>query len=248
VKEYRPHQFIQQKGKWKSANLKLNVSIHAYRHLPFRLDEIELGATAMFTLGEKEKMPSAIIGRRSFLAGSVALGVVFAELYTERLQPLPAEAASAGLPKTVTIVEFTDAGKRISSTTVVRIMKTEDEWKKQLSPASFEVTRHAGTERPYTSENPNEHAKGVFRCICCETALFDCSTKFESGTGWPSFWAPIAKENVLETTDSSLGMVRTEVSCRLCVAHLGHVFADGPRPTGLRYCMNSVAMRFAKAT
>jgi len=202
----------------------------------------------MFTLDEKDKMPSAIIGRRSFLAGSVALGVVLAWLYTERHQPIHAEAASAGLPKTVTIVEFTDAGQRTSSSTVERIMKTEDEWKKQLSSASFEVTRHAGTERPFANENPNEHAKGVFRCICCETALFDSGTKFESGTGWPSFWAPIAKENVLETTDSSLEMVRTEVSCRLCDAHLGHVFDDGPRPTGLRYCMNSVAMRFARAT
>jgi peptide-methionine (R)-S-oxide reductase len=215
--------------------------------LPLRLDKIEWGDAAMFTLDEKDKIPSTIIGRRSFLATSVAVGVVLAWFYTERRQPVPAEAASAGLPKTVIIVEFTDDGQRTSSITVERIVKTEGEWKKQLSPASFEVTRHAGTEHPYTNENPNAHAKGVFRCICCETALFDSNTKFESGTGWPSFWAPIAKENVLETTDSSMGMVRTEVSCRLCDAHLGHVFDDGPRPTGLRYCMNSVAMRFAKA-
>jgi peptide-methionine (R)-S-oxide reductase len=162
-------------------------------------------------------------------------------------QPVSAEAAAAGLPKTVTIIDFTDAGERKSSVTVARIVKTEEEWKKQLSPESFEVARHAGTERPFTNENPNAHAKGVFRCICCDTALFNADTKFASGTGWPSFWAPIAKENVLETTDGSLGMTRTAVSCRLCDAHLGHVFDDGPSPTGLRYCMNAVAMRFAKA-
>jgi len=201
----------------------------------------------MFTLEEKDKIPSALIGRRYFLAGSVAVGAALAWFYTERHQPKHAEAEAVELPKTVTIVEFTDAGQRTSVVTVDRIVKTEDEWKKQLSPDSFEVTRHAATERPYTNENPNVHARGVFRCICCETALFDSNTKFESGTGWPSFWAPIAKENILETIDSSLGMVRTEVSCRLCNAHLGHVFDDGPRPTGLRYCMNSVAMRFAKA-
>ena len=201
----------------------------------------------MFTLDEKDKIPSTFIGRRYFLAGSVAVGAALAWFYTERHQPKHAEAEAAELPKTVTIVEFTDAGQRTSVVTVDRIVKTEDEWKKQLSPDSFEVTRHAATERPYTNENPNVHARGVFRCICCETALFDSNTKFESGTGWPSFWAPIAKENILETIDSSLGMVRTEVSCRLCNAHLGHVFDDGPRPTGLRYCMNSVAMRFAKA-
>jgi peptide-methionine (R)-S-oxide reductase len=127
-------------------------------------------------------------------------------------------------------------------------VKSEDEWKKQLPPASFEVTRHADTERPFTGALLEEHDKGVFRCICCDTALYDSSTKFESGTGWPSFWAPIAKENIVESTDDSLGMVRTEVRCRRCDAHLGHVFDDGPKPTGLRYCMNSVALRFAKAS
>ena len=163
-------------------------------------------------------------------------------------QPIRAEAAAAGLPKSVTIVEFSDSGERLSAKSVDRVVKTESDWKKTLSAASFDVTRHAGTERPYTNENPNDHAKGVFRCVCCDTALFDANTKFDSGTGWPSFWQPIAKENVLETTDSSLGMVRTAVSCRLCDAHLGHVFDDGPRPTGLRYCMNAVAMRFAKSS
>jgi peptide-methionine (R)-S-oxide reductase len=188
------------------------------------------------------------IGRRSFLVASGAAAIGLTWWYIQKREPLHAQAASAGLPKMVTIVEFTDDGKRKDKISVARIVKTEDEWRKQLSSASFEITRRAGTERAYTNENPNAHAKGVFRCICCDTALFDSSTKFESGTGWPSFYEPIAKENVLEITDSSFGMTRTAVSCRLCDAHLGHVFDDGPRPTGLRYCMNAVAMRFAKAS
>jgi peptide-methionine (R)-S-oxide reductase len=147
----------------------------------------------------------------------------------------------------VNIVEFTDAGVRKEKASVAEIIKTDQEWRKQLSSDSFEITRREGTERPYTNENPNNHAKGVFRCICCDTALFDSATKFDSGTGWPSFWQPIAKENIVETIDSSLGITRTAVSCRRCEAHLGHVFDDGPPPTGLRYCMNSAAMRFAKA-
>ncbi len=115
-------------------------------------------------------------------------------------------------------------------------------------PASYDITRREGTENPFTGALLNVHEKGVFRCICCDTACFNSDTKFESGTGWPSFWAPIAKENVLEKIDSSFGVIRTAVACRRCDAHLGHVFPDGPKPTGLRYCMNSVAMRFAKAS
>jgi peptide-methionine (R)-S-oxide reductase len=202
----------------------------------------------MFAKTEKTDSAPATVGRRSFLIGAGAAAIGLSWWYVRSQTPITAEAASAGLPKTVVIVEFSDSGERKSKVSVERIIKTEDEWRKLLAPAAFEVTRRAGTERPYTNENPNNHAKGIFRCICCDTALFDSSTKFESGTGWPSFWAPIAKENVRETTDSSLGMIRTAVSCRLCDAHLGHVFEDGPKPTGLRYCMNSVAMRFAKAS
>jgi peptide-methionine (R)-S-oxide reductase len=188
------------------------------------------------------------ISRRTFFTTIGAAAAALAWAYFQRRQPVHAAAASAGSPKLVKIVLFTDAGQRQNAVTIPMIVKTEDEWRKQLSADSFAVTREAATERPYTNENPNNHAKGIFRCICCDTALFDASTKFESGTGWPSFWAPIAKDNILETADVSLGMIRTAVSCRLCDAHLGHVFDDGPRPTGLRYCMNSVAMRFAKAT
>jgi len=202
----------------------------------------------MFSSNKKDDQNPSSASRRVFL---IASGVGVAGLvlsYFHKSAPIHVEAAAAELPKMVKIVEFTDAGQRKDTVTVARIAKTEGEWRKQLTPDSFEITRLSGTERPYTNEDPSNHQKGVFRCICCDTALFNSNTKFNSGTGWPSFWEPIAKENVLETTDNSLLMVRTAVSCRLCDAHLGHVFDDGPNPTGLRYCMNSVAMRFAKTS
>lgn len=200
----------------------------------------------MFSDNHQNEIPKAI-SRRTFFTAIGGAAVALAWTYFQRRQPVRAAAAAAGSPKLVKIVLFTDAGQRENTESVPKIVKSDDQWRKQLSPDSFAVTREAATERAYTNENPNNHAKGIFRCICCDTALFDANTKFESGTGWPSFWAPIAKENVQETSDISLGMIRTAVSCRLCDAHLGHVFDDGPKPTGLRYCMNSVAMKFAKA-
>jgi peptide-methionine (R)-S-oxide reductase len=187
-------------------------------------------------------------GRRAFLVASCAALGGLARWRYAKSDAVPVEGAPAEIPKQVTIVEFTDSGERKGVVTVPTIVKSEAEWKKQLSPLSFEVTRNAATERPFTGELLNEHGKGVFRCICCDTALYSSETKFESGTGWPSFWAPIAKENIVQLADSSFGMDRTAISCRRCESHLGHVFDDGPKPTGLRYCMNSVSLRFAKAS
>jgi len=190
------------------------------------------------------------VTRRVFLAGGTTAVAGLALFSLRNMGSAPVVEASGegnNASGIVTVVNFSDDGKNLGQETIPKVVKTDAEWKAQLSPNAYDIARRADTEMAYTGATWNEHGKGIFRCICCELALFDSETKFDSGTGWPSFWAPIAKENVVEVIDNSLGMTRTEVKCRVCNAHLGHVFPDGPPPTGLRYCMNSAAMKFVKA-
>ena len=171
------------------------------------------------------------MNRRSFIESFAMFGIAAATLHR------PALFGSFAQKKE----------KTKAKVTLNRVIKSDEEWKRILTQDQYFITRQAGTEAPYSSPLLNIHESGTFDCVCCGLPLFSSKTKFESGTGWPSFWAPIDKRNVLERTDNTLAETRTEILCARCDAHLGHVFDDGPMPTGLRYCMNGVALKFTRS-
>ena len=197
----------------------------------------------VFETLQVESFKTQVILRRSLLLAPFAI-VGVAVLAIRRGYNSEDSVSSGDSNAEVTVVEFNDRGQKLGPARVKKVARSSSEWRKQLSAEQYYVTRQQGTDVAFSGTFFQMHQDGLFRCICCDTAVFSSDTKFDSGTGWPSFWAPIAAENVRTRSDFSMLIKRTEVRCARCDAHLGHVFNDGPEPTNLRYCLNESSLRF----